>query len=107
MASAITIAGDIAGAATALAGLLLVFIGAVTSAFDSFEPAAQSTVRGTFRWRGWLALVGFFFALGAAGLSLAGKWNNSYCLVVSATVLLGLSLLVAAVAAVISVLDIK
>ena len=101
------LAGDIGAAATALGGLLLVFIGAVTAGFDSYPKEDQASVLGKYRRRGWLALGGFLLALASAVLAFAGKWTTSACFVIAAVVCLGLSLLLVSIAAVMSVLDIK
>jgi hypothetical protein len=107
MASAIDVAGDITAAATALAGLLLVFLGVVTSGFESYSADAKDAVLAKFRRRGWLAFGGFVFALLSAAFSLAGKWTSQPCLVVIAIICLASSFVVATMAALLNMTDIR
>ncbi|MGM9487774.1 hypothetical protein [Ideonella sp. YS5] len=100
-------AGDIAAASTALGGLLLVFIGAISNSFDSFDKTAQRAVKAKFLLRGILALLGFMFSLLATGFALAGKLMEVNCLVIVSVVCLGLALLAVAIAASIAVWEIK
>jgi len=58
--------------ATALAGLILVFLGSVLAAFESYEEVAKSAVRSKYRWRARLSLGGFLAALLAAGFAFGG-----------------------------------
>jgi hypothetical protein len=73
-AAPIETAGDIAAAATALSGLLLVYMGMVTTSYESFGPDAKSAVRAKFKFRMGIALAGIYCALAAAVGSLSGKW---------------------------------
>jgi hypothetical protein len=74
MANPTEIAGDVIGAGTALAGLLLVFLGSAATSFDSYDAVQQDAVRGRYQLRGWLAFSGFVISLISAGLALFGKW---------------------------------
>jgi len=103
----IDLAGDIAAAGTALAGLLLVFLGTLIASYDAFDPASQPAVRGKFRRRGWLGFTGFVLALAAAALSLGGKWSGVQVWVLLAFISLGLSFAVVFVAAILLVSDIR
>src|SRR5258708_6743194 len=107
VAMATEIAGDIVAAGTALAGLLLVFMGVVATSFQSYDAAGKAEVRGSFKWRALLGLFGFIPSLIAACFSLAGKWLDSPCLVVVSIMFLGLSFVVAPIAAIFTVLYIK
>jgi hypothetical protein len=101
------IAGDIVAAGTALGGLLLVFIGVVTTAFQSYDSEAKAAVKGAFQRRGILGLVGFLLSLAAAACALAGKSTGSPCLVAISVALLGVTFLTISAAAIWTVLDIK
>lgn len=57
---------------TALAGLVLVFLGALLTSFDGYDAEGQSAVRRKYQRRARLALSGFIAALGSATLALAG-----------------------------------
>lgn len=70
---------EVVGAATALAGLVLIYIGTQVASFGSYNVQEQKTVRGRFQKRAWLAFVGFVLALLAAALGVIGKWISSPC----------------------------
>jgi hypothetical protein len=55
---------------TALAGLILVFLGASLASFDTYRPVEKGAVRSKYRKRGYTSLGGFIAALLAAILSL-------------------------------------
>jgi hypothetical protein len=57
---------------TALAGLVLVFLGGILTAYDSYETEDKSAVAATYKRRAWLAFAGFLFALLAATSGLIG-----------------------------------
>jgi predicted benzoate:H+ symporter BenE len=76
MPSAVDVAGDILTATTALAGLILVFLGATAASFEAFEKREQASVRSRFQARAWQAFYGFVLALVAATLAILGKWLN-------------------------------
>lgn len=101
------IAGDILAAATALAGLLLVFMGAVSTAYDSYEAQQKSAVLSQFRWRAWLAFAGFILSLLAAIFALAAKWFDCSALANVSACLLLAGFLIVVVAALRAVLDIR
>lgn len=91
MPSALTIAGEVAGSATALAGLILVFIGAVSASFHSYGKVAQAAIRGRYQRRVWFAFAGFSLALVSALLALAAKWLTNEFAALGALVLLFIS----------------
>lgn len=55
---------------SALAGLILVFLGVVYSAWLSYSPADQASVQWTFKFRAWLCFAGMFLAIASAGCGL-------------------------------------
>jgi len=59
------------GAATGLAGLLLVFLGIVVSAFQSYSAATPAAATAPFRRAGRAILAAFLLGLAAAAVSLA------------------------------------
>ena len=65
--------GEIADAGTALAGLILVYLGAVTVRYETLDPKAQSLVRDVYRSHARRAFRGIVIALGAAVLALTAK----------------------------------
>jgi hypothetical protein len=77
----LSVAGDVVTAGTALAGLVLIYIGTLVAAFGAFEPDERRTVRGRFLGRAWLAFVGLMLALIAAALAVIGKWQSVACAV--------------------------
>lgn len=83
--------GDIASASTAMGGLLLVFIGAITTSLATYRTEDQQAVRPKFKNRARLALVGFLFALLAAVLSICAKISGFDSFAVAAAISIGLS----------------
>lgn len=76
----ITVAGEVASAGTALAGLILIYIGSLATSFGSYQASEQKSVRGRFLTRSWIAFVGFALALLSAALSIIAKWVASPCM---------------------------
>ncbi len=107
MESAVDVGGDVAAAATALAGLLLVFMGAILASFDGYEKREQKAVVVRYRRRAGFALVGFLLALISAATALVGKWLEIPCLILSSLALLFVSFFWAGIAAVKSVSEIE
>jgi hypothetical protein len=74
------VAGEVVTAATALAGLILIYIGTLVTAYETRQPGGErNAVKIKFLSRAWLAFVGFAFALSSAILSVIGKWISSPC----------------------------
>lgn len=107
MPSALEITGDIASAATALAGLILVFIGTASTSFDAYEKQEQHAVRSRYQSRAWIAFIGFAFALLSAVFALLGKWLSQQCLSLLAIALLFVAFIFALFAALSAVREIK
>jgi hypothetical protein len=108
VSSILDVAGDVLTAASALAGLTLIFLAANVSRFESY-PAffADIKLRKRFRRKSWLVFIGFAFAIVAALLSLLGKLLHSECTVLLAVVVFVLGLLWVTGSAVAMVLEIK
>ena len=51
MSGVVEVGGDISAAATALAGLLLVFLGAIAVAFEGYQPQERNPIRGRYQRR--------------------------------------------------------
>lgn len=105
MAQWIGASGDLASAATALGGLLLVFIGSVSTGYGAYDATQQAAVRRAFLLRGLLAFLGFLLSLAASVLALAGKVTERECLVITSAGCLGFALLCVLAAAVVSIID--
>lgn len=67
-------ASDIIGAGTAMAGLVLVFLGSVSNGFEAYQPQERRTIVKKYRRRAWAAFTAFSLALAAAFLGLLSKW---------------------------------
>jgi hypothetical protein len=78
--SALEITGDLASAATALAGLVLVFMGSAAASFDAYQRQEQQAVRARFQTKAWIAFVGFILAVASAIVALWAKWLAIQCL---------------------------
>ena len=107
MPSALGVAGEIAGSATALAGLILVFLGAIASSFEAYSKQEQTTVKAVYQRRAWFAFVGFALSLSASVSALAAKWLSQACLAFVALVLLAIAFLWVTLAALSAVKEIK
>src|SRR5258705_3764643 len=59
---------------TALAGLILVFLGMIVSAWDGYDSIDRESVRSKYRTRIRLAFAGFLSALFSAGFGLYGTF---------------------------------
>nr|NUR37551.1 hypothetical protein [Sphingomonas sp.] len=84
-------ASDIIGAGTAMAGLVLVFLGSVSNGFESYAPQERRSVVKKYRRRAWAAFAAFTLALVAALLGLLSKWLQLACLTGAGLILLILS----------------
>ncbi|EXS71416.1 hypothetical protein BF95_03890 [Sphingobium sp. Ant17] len=73
------VAGEVVTAGTALAGLILIYIGSLVTAYGGYAATEQKSVKLRFLGRAWVSFVGFFLALLAAGLGVLGKWIASPC----------------------------
>src|SRR5689334_9560434 len=93
------VADQVLTASTALAGLILVFIGSVVSAYDGYETPDQPAVRARYQWRGWFAFAGFAFSLLSALTALAYNWAPSPCMIDASLALLALTFVVVFLAA--------
>jgi uncharacterized membrane protein YdjX (TVP38/TMEM64 family) len=76
MVDPLELAADVVTGATALAGLILVYLGMVVSGFAGFQREQQATVRAAHQLRAWFAFVGMTLAIVAAVLALIGKWAH-------------------------------
>lgn len=101
------LANDISGIGGALSGLLLVFLGGVVAAYESYSTTEQDTVRSRFQKRGWFAFAAFAMALTATFLSFAYNYWPCDQIVHVAAIMLVLSFAAVFIAALIEVLGIK
>ena len=78
MLDSLAITGDIIQGATALAGLMIVFLGNAVSGYSAYDKVQQKAVRDAFRQRAWFGFWGVFVAIVAALLAILAKWNGIY-----------------------------
>ncbi len=71
MASDRDVVTAVFGAASGLAGLLLVFLGILIAAYQSFAPAIPAAATARYRRAGWGVLGAFLLGLVAAAVGLA------------------------------------
>ena len=69
----VSVASDIADAGTALAGLILVYLGAVAVRFETLDPKDQSSERDVYRRHARRAFRGIVIALVAAIAALTAE----------------------------------
>ncbi|MBE1207460.1 hypothetical protein [Aminobacter carboxidus] len=93
MPSALPVMGEVAGAAAALAGFILVFLGGIFASFDSYERTEKKSVLPRFQRRAWFGFVGFVLALASTFLALVAKWLTNECTAAVALVLLFIALI--------------
>ena len=88
----VSVASDIATAASALAGLILVYLGAVAIRFETLDPKDQSSARDIYRRHARRAFRGIVIALVAAIAALTAKSVKSepYATMIAAMALLAL-----------------
>ena len=70
MPSDLNVVSAVFGAATGLAGLLLVFLGIVVSAFRSYSTAVPAAATAPYRRAGRAILAAFLLGLAASAVSL-------------------------------------
>ena len=107
MGRAIEVAGDVAAAGSALAGLILVYLGTVLASYASFDARAQPVVRARHRTRAWFAFGGLAICLLSVGLALFAKWLDVNCMAISALLILALGLAWVLATAVLTILEIR
>lgn len=107
MARGAEVAGDIVAAGSAVAGLVLVYIGSLSAGFSAFQPQERRAVTPSYQRRAWFAFVGFALILVAVTLALIGKWLDIDCMAVSALWLLVVGLAWVLVTGVLTVMEIK
>jgi hypothetical protein len=106
VSGAVEVAGDVATAASAMAGLVLVFIGAISSSFDSYQKAEQRAVLARYRRRAWFAFAGFVLALLSTLSALIAKWRTWECAAEASLMLLFVALIIVLAAAFFAVREI-
>jgi hypothetical protein len=72
----VSVAGDIADAGTALAGLILVYLGAAAVRYETLDAKDQSSAREDYRRHARRAFRGIVIALIAAVAALTAKSLN-------------------------------
>lgn len=106
MATSLEVAGDVAAAGGALAGLILVYLGSVSASYVTLPKEARKFALERHRRRAWFAFAGLMFCLVALGLAVVGKRANLPYLADASIVLLALGLISVAVAGMLTVLEI-
>ncbi|MDX2274810.1 MAG: hypothetical protein NW206_05095 [Hyphomonadaceae bacterium] len=107
MAGLADVMGDVAGAGAAFAGLVLVFMGATTTAYEGFDQPAQKLVRKKFLQRIWLSFVGIAFGMLATALALLAGAGAPECVAWGAIISLALAASSVLFAALQTALDIR
>lgn len=67
------VAGSLAAASAATAGLLLVFLGNTAAAYDGYTAEQQNSVKARYRQRACEILAGLVLSLVACGLAVLGQ----------------------------------
>jgi len=74
---ALGISGDIIQGATALAGLIIVFLGNAVAGYSSYDKTQQRAVRDAFHQRAWFGFWGVIIAIATVLLAVLAKWSGS------------------------------
>jgi hypothetical protein len=82
------LAGDIIAGSSAFAGLIIVYVGSVATAYSGYTREEQRTVRPKLRRRAAIAAVGVGLAACSSTLALCGKWASSNWMVGLAAILM-------------------
>jgi hypothetical protein len=85
---------------------MLVFMGTIATGFSSYESPQQDTVRTSYRLKIWFSFCGFLASIISSGLALISKGYNCAGLLVYSMYLLFAALAIAAIAAILSALEI-
>ena len=85
-------ASDVIAGSTTFAGLIIVYLGSVSTAYGGYSKVEQRTVRPQFRRRASFACAGIVLAGLAALLALLGKWAASRGMVGISVILLAITL---------------
>ncbi|TPW35162.1 hypothetical protein [Oecophyllibacter saccharovorans] len=84
---------DLVTASTALAGLILVFMGAIVSAYEAYAPADQEKVKARYWQRACFSLTGLIMALASCVTALVAKGLNSPWLALLTLILFAFTLI--------------
>ena len=103
----ISVVSEVVGAATALAGLILVYLGSLVASFASFAPQEKRSVRAKHQRRAWLAFAARLLSLLAALLGVLAKWLPCEWVADTAVILLFVSFVGASLTALITVLELN
>jgi hypothetical protein len=79
MASATEIGGDVVAAGSAVAGLMLVYMGSLSASFSTYSPTEKRTVQGSFSRRMWFACTGLLLNGASIPFGLAAKALDCVC----------------------------
>ena len=98
---------DLLASATALAGLVLIFLGNTVASYGQYPTEDQGDVRAQFARRGWFAFGAFVVCLCSALASLAAQELTSRCLGLAGVALLVLALILVAALGLLTVREIS
>ncbi len=107
MAEPIELAGDVMSGGTALAGLILVYLGSVATGFSSYTKPQQDSVRAAYQMRAWFAFIGVACAIAAAAAAAIAKWMQWPSLATLALVLLLVSFAWGVASALVTALEVR
>jgi hypothetical protein len=101
------LAGDIVAASATLAGLLLVYLGGLSTEYASFTPVEKASVRGSFRSRAWFAAIAIIFSISACSAGALAKWQAWDFVAGVSLLLFAITLFLSALSAVFMALEIE
>jgi len=104
---ALSLTGDVIAAGTALAGLVLVYLGSVSAGYASYERDQQRTVRAVYQRKAWFAVGGILLSILASGIAVLAKWSANDWIAGVSIIILAFALAWAAIAAVLIASEVK
>lgn len=104
---AIGATGEIVTAGTALAGLMLIYIGIQVTNYGGYTATERKTVRPKFQLRASLAAIGVVLALLAAASGLVAKALDNRCLAILAVSIAVVAFIWTIIVAIANVREIK
>jgi hypothetical protein len=107
MVSPISFAGDVLAGSTALAGLILVYLGSLAAGYAAYDTTQQPAVRPSFQRRAWFGFVGLAVAILAAAFALTAKWAGVNWMASTAAILLLVAFVWGILTALLTVLEIR
>lgn len=74
-----TESGDVVAAGSAIAGLMLVYMGSLSAGYSTYDPREKGAVRSSYQRRIWFAFTGLVLNALSIPFGLAAKALDNLC----------------------------